>query len=274
MKTWNLPDGTAVPVIGQGTWRMGEDPKRRKAEIDALKMGIDLGLTLIDTAEMYGEGGSEEIVGQAINGQRDNIFLVSKFYPHHASKKALPQTLEKSLKRLNTDYLDLYLLHWRGETPLAETVETLKSLRQAGKIRHWGVSNLSLEDMQELGEASCTANQVFYNPANRGIEFDLVPWCQQHQVMIMAYSPLGHDAALLKSSALVEVAKRHNVTPAQITIAWTIRYQGMISIPKAVTPAHIQENAAAANIQLSDEDLAIIDKAFLPPNRPESLAIL
>ena len=273
-----LPDGTDVPALGQGTWHMGENRNRAKDEAAALRLGIELGMTLLDTAEMYGNGGAEEVVAQAIAGQRDKLFIVSKVYPHNASRSGTPAACERSLKRLRTDRIDLYLLHWRGSHPLSETVEAFEKLKAAGKIRYWGVSNLDTSDMQELwrvphGQA-CATNQVLYHPDSRGIEFDLLPWCNQHNMPLMAYSPVGQAGRLLRSPALAAVAKRHNATPAQIAIAWGMRHGTVISIPKASTQAHVRENAAAGAIELTEQDLAEIDAAHPPPRRKQSLDIL
>ena len=279
MRTVRLPDGTEVAALGQGTWRMGEGERTTKQEEAALRQGIDLGMTLIDTAEMYGNGASERVVGAAMAGQRDRVFLVSKVFPHNASAKAMPAACEASLKRLGTDRLDLYLLHWRGGVPLAETVATFETLKQAGKILRWGVSNLDIDDMQELdakmlGADGCATNQVLYNPGVRGIEFDLLPWCAERHIPIMAYSPVGQGGALLRNKALAEIAARHKVTPAQVAIAWTLRLPGIISIPKASDPAHVAANAAAATLDLTSADLAAIDAAFPPPRRAQRLEML
>jgi diketogulonate reductase-like aldo/keto reductase len=278
MRTVKLPDGTEVPALGQGTWHMGERAGAAKAEIAALKLGIELGMTLIDTAEMYGNGGAEEMVAEATEGQRDKLFIVSKVYPHNASKSGVPAACERSLKRLRTDRIDLYLLHWRGSHPLAETVDAFEALREAGKIRFWGVSNFDTSDMQGLtrlpGGTHCAANQVLYHVDSRGVEFDLLPWCTDHKIPLMAYSPVGQGGTLLRSKALAEVAKRHNATPAQIAIAWTMRHDNVISIPKASDPAHVRQNAVAGTIMLTDDDLAAIDAAHPPPARKRSLDIL
>ncbi|MBA1272537.1 aldo/keto reductase [Stutzerimonas azotifigens] len=272
MRTLELADGTCVPVIGQGTWHMGERGSERDREVAALRLGIELGMTLIDTAEMYGEGGAERVVGEAIAGRRERVFLVSKVYPHNASREGVVEACERSLQRLGCDYLDLYLLHWRGRYPLAETVEGFERLKAAGKIRRWGVSNLDLEDMFDLPNVdACTTDQVLYNPAERGIEFDLLPWCQQRGIPVMAYCPVGQGGALLRHPALLEVARRQGVGPAAVALAWALRQPGVIVIPKAVKPEHLRANAAAAVLQLSDEELAIIDDAFAPPTRKQSL---
>jgi diketogulonate reductase-like aldo/keto reductase len=278
MKHVRLPDGTQVPALGQGTWHMGENARSASAEVDALKLGIDLGMTLIDTAEMYGSGRSEEIVGKAIAGQRSKLFVVTKVYPHNASRRGVPEACAGSLKRLGTDRIDLYLLHWRGSHALSETVEAFEKLRDAGHIRYWGVSNFDADDMEEIAALpaghNCATNQVLYNVDTRGIEFDLLPWCRQHHVPIMAYSPVGQAGKLLRSPALAAVAKRHNATPAQIAIAWTMRDGDVISIPKASSPEHVRQNAATADITLSTEDLAEIDAYHMPPKRKQSLGIL
>ncbi len=274
MRTVRLPDGATVPALGQGTWRMGEGEYTPQQEANALRQGIDLGMTLIDTAEMYGNGASEKVVAAAIAGQRDRAFVVSKVFPHNASHKAMPGACEASLQRLGTDRLDLYLLHWPGGVPLSETIEAFEKLREAGKILRWGVSNFDVDDMTELGSDAVMTDQVLYNPSVRGIEFDLMPWCAERRIPVMAYSPVGQGGALLKHKALAEVAARHNATPAQIAIAWTLRLPGVISIPKASTPAHVAANAAAAKLELTADDLAIIDAAFPPPRRAQRLEML
>jgi diketogulonate reductase-like aldo/keto reductase len=278
MRTVRLPDGTEIPALGQGTWHMGERSGAAKAEVAALKLGIDLGMMLIDTAEMYGNGGAEEVVAEAAQGQRDKLFIVSKVYPHNASRAGVPVACERSLKRLRTDRIDLYLLHWRGSHPLAETVDAFEKLRAEGKIRYWGVSNFDTRDMQELVKlndgGNCAANQVLYHLASRGVEYDLLPWCTERKVPLMAYSPVGQGGRLLQSKALAAVAKRHNATPAQIAIAWTMRHGNVISIPKASDQAHVRQNAAAGDITLTEQDLAAIDAEFPPPARKQSLDIL
>lgn len=271
-----LPDGTAVPALGQGTWHMGELASQRRTEVDALRLGLDLGMTLIDTAEMYGEGGAEEVVGEAIAGRRDGVFLVSKVYPHNASRRGAVAACERSLKRLRVETIDLYLLHWRGSHPLAETVEAFEALKAAGKIRHWGVSNCDVDDLEELGAAlaDCATDQVLYSLEHRGVEFDLLPFCARQGMPVMAYSPVGQGGRMLRNAALAEVAKRHGVTPAQVAIAWTLRHPHVISIPKASDPAHVRQNAAARDIVLTAEDLATLDGSFAPPTRKRSLAML
>ncbi len=262
-----------MPRLGQGTWHMGENAARRAQEMAALRLGIELGMTLIDTAEMYGDGGAEEVVGEAIAGRREQVFLVSKVYPHNAGRTGVPKACEASLKRLGTDCIDLYLLHWQGSVPMAETAAAFDALRQAGKIRHWGVSNFDAEDMQDL-PPGCSANQVLYNLGSRGIEFDLLPWCRAQRMPLMAYSPVGQGGRLLRSPALQQVAARQGITPAQVAIAWTLAQPGVVSIPKAADPGHVRQNAAAAIITLSADDLATLDEAHPPPRRKQPLDIL
>ena len=278
MHTVTLPDGTTVPALGQGTWRMGEGRRTAAEEADALRLGLDLGMTLIDTAEMYGEGAAEAVVAAAIAGQRDRAFVVSKVYPHNATARGTRAACERSLKRLRTDHIDLYLLHWRGAAPLAETVAGFEALRADGKIRAWGVSNLDLDDMEELLQApdgaACATNQVLYNPEHRGVEFDLLPFCAAHGMPVMAYSPVGQAGRLLRAPAMAHAARRHNATPAQVAIAWSLLRPGIISIPKSGDAGHVRENAAAAAIVLTAEDIADIDHAYPPPRRKQPLAML
>jgi len=286
MKIVQLPDGERVPALGQGTWRMGENKSARADEVEALRLGIDLGMTLIDTAEMYGEGGAEKVVADAIAGQRDRVFVVTKVYPHNASRTELPKACERSLKRLRIDVVDLYLLHWREKnTPLAETVETFEKLRSAGKILRWGVSNFDVEDMQELNDeilmtndeekrSACSANQVLYNLQHREIEFELLPWSQKNKIPVMAYSPVGHGRGLLDNATLKKIAKRHDATPAQIALAWVLRQRGIIAIPKASNKKHVRENAESAKIRLTKQDLQDLDDTFQPPQSKERLAML
>ncbi len=272
MRTIDLA-GVPVPVIGQGTWRMGEDPGKRSAEVAALQLGIDEGMTLIDTAEMYGEGGAEEVVGEAIRGKRDQVFLVSKVYPHNASHKGIPRACEASLQRLGTDYIDLYLLHWRGQYPLEETVEAFERLREAGKIGRWGVSNFDVADLQELASPACATNQVLYNIEERGIEFDLLPFCRGKGMPVMAYSPI-EQARMLSNPALGKVAKAAGATPAQVAIAWLLQQDGVIAIPKATNPSHLREDIAALDVTLDKDALAALDRAFPPPKQREPLGML
>ncbi|MHC8300924.1 aldo/keto reductase [Pseudomonas sp. ZS1P83] len=273
MRTLELA-GVNVPVIGQGTWRMGENRSLNTQELAALRLGIELGMTLIDTAEMYGEGGAETVVGEAIAGLRDKVFLVSKVYPHNASRKGIPQACERSLRRLDTDYIDLYLLHWRGQYPLEETVEAFERLREEGKIGRWGVSNFDVDDLEELASPAYATNQVLYNLEERGIEFDLLPWCQQQHLPVMAYCPIGQGGHMLVNSTLKQVAARHGVTPAQVSLAWILRQEGVIAIPKAVKPEHVQLNAQAAQLRLEAGDLEALDQAFRAPQRKQRLAMV
>ncbi len=272
-----LPDGTQVPALGQGSWHMGEAAPRAAQEADILRQGIDLGMTLIDTAEMYGQGGAERVVAKAIVGRRDKVFLVSKILPQNASAAATPRHCEASLKRLGTDVIDLYLLHWPGPHPLAETVAAFERLREAGKIRHWGVSNFDTDDMRQLvkhaGGANCATNQVLYHPGERGAAFDLLPWCRTRRLPVMAYSPLGQGGRLLQSAALRAVGQRHGKSAAQVALAWALRDGNMIVIPKAANAAHLHENAAAA-FELTAADVAEIDALHPPPDRKHALAML
>lgn len=277
MRSIELSPSQPVPILGQGTWRFGENRDRRKAEVAALRLGLDLGMTLIDTAEMYGEGGAEEVVGEAISGRREEVFLVSKVYPHNASRRGTVAACERSLMRLGTDRLDLYLLHWRGGIPLAETVEAFLALREAGKIRAFGVSNFDTDDMVELwglpGGSGAAVNQVLYNLSRRGIEWDLLPWCREHGVPIMAYSPV-EQGRMLDAPALRRLAKARGCSPAQIALAWLLRQPGMIVIPKAGDPAHLRENAATLDLALAPEELAALDAAFPPPKGKRPLEML
>lgn len=277
MRFVTLPGGEKVPALGQGTWHMGERTRERQREADSLRAGLDLGLTLIDTAEMYGEGGAEEVVAEAVKGRRDDVFVVSKVYPHNASRAGTRAACERSLKRLATDRIDLYLLHWKGSFPLAETVEAFERLRADGKIRYWGVSNLDPVEMKDLaGVASgrnCAANQVLYHLGKRGIEHDLLPLCASGGIAVMAYSPLA-QGAILGNAALAAVARKHGVTPAAIAIAWTMRHPHVISIPKTSSVERVLENARAADLVLDAADHAALDKAFPPPRGAKPLAML
>jgi diketogulonate reductase-like aldo/keto reductase len=268
-------DGTEVPALGQGTWRMGERGDRR-AEAAALRLGLDLGMTLIDTAEMYGEGGAEEVVAEAIAGRRDEVFLVSKVYPHNASRTKLPRALEASLRRLRVDRIDLYLLHWRGSVPLAETVEAMERARDAGRIARWGVSNLDVDDLEELGPAlgDCATDQVLWNLEARGVEYDLLPFCAGRGMPVMAYSPIGQGGALLRHRALAAIAARHGASPAAVALAFVLARPGVIAIPKASDAAHLRENAKAREITLTPADMAELDTAFAPPRRKRPLEML
>lgn len=277
MRTVTLPGGEEVPALGQGTWYMGESRRARAAEMAALRQGLDLGMTLIDTAEMYGDGGAEEVVGEAIRGRRDEVFLVSKVYPHNASAKGVAAACARSLQRLGTDRIDLYLLHWRGQYPLAETVEGFERLREAGQIRHWGVSNLDVADLEELwGVADgrrCAVDQVLFNITRRGPEYDLLPWCRERGVPVMAYSPI-EQGSLPVGGALDAVARRHGVDRFAIALAWVLSRPGVIAIPKAADPAHVEANRRAAELALSAEDLAELDRDFPPPTSKRPLAML
>jgi diketogulonate reductase-like aldo/keto reductase len=272
-----LRSGERVPALGQGTWHMGENRRHAADEAAALRLGIDLGMTLIDTAEMYGSGGAEEVVARAATGLRDSLFIVSKVYPHNASRAGVVAACERSLERLATDRIDLYLLHWRGSIPLAETLEGFLRLERDGKIRHHGVSNFDRADVAEWlalkGGDTVAADQVLYNLARRGPEWDLLPWCRKHQVAMMAYTPLG-SGGMLGNPALAAIARRHGATPAQIALAWLLRQESTIVIPKASRPEHVRENRGALDVQLTTEDLSALDRAFPPPKGKSSLGML
>lgn len=276
MRLLDMPGGRRIPVLGQGTWNMGEDPGEKNREADALRLGLDLGLNLIDTAEMYGEGGAELVVAEALAGRRDEAYIVSKVYPHNAGRRAVQEACERSLRRLGTDRIDLYLLHWRGGVPLAETFAGFEALQAAGKIIDYGVSNFDRDDMLEAaatqGGAKVAVNQVLYNLARRGVEWDLLPWCRQHGVPLMAYSPL-EQAGMLGNAGLRAVAARVGATPAQVALAWLLAQEGVIAIPKAVSARHVRENAAALDVVLTADDLADLDAAFAPPKRATPLAM-
>jgi diketogulonate reductase-like aldo/keto reductase len=277
MKTVALPCGERVPAFGQGTWYMGDDRATRTEEIAALRLGLDLGLTLIDTAEMYGDGRAEQLVAEAIAGRRDEVFLVSKVLPNHATRRGTAAACEKSLKRLKTDRIDLYLLHWRGNVPFAETMEALLALQSAGKIRHYGVSNLDFADMQQLGAvaggAGVATNQLLYNLARRGIEWDLLPWLRERRVPVMAYSPL-EQAQLVKNSQLAAFARRIGMTPAQAALAWLLANDDVIVIPKCGRRERLQENFGALNRSLTTLQLEELDRLFPPPAGPRPLEML
>ncbi len=271
-----LPSGEQVARLGQGTWYMGESAVDRAAEVHALQLGLDLGMTLIDTAEMYAEGGAEEVVGEALRGRREGAFLVSKVYPHHASRVGVVDACESSLRRLATDRLDLYLLHWRGSHALAETVRGFEQLVGDGKIRYWGVSNLDVVDLEALwttaGGAACATDQVLYNVTRRGVEWDLLGWCAARNVPVMAYSPI-EQGRLPVSSALDAISARHGTDRFAVALAWVLRRPEVIAIVKAAQPEHVEANARAAELELTAEDLAEIDLAFHPPARKVPLAI-
>ncbi len=277
MRHMTLKDGTIVPRLGLGTWHMGEKGGSRAAEVKAICAGVDLGLTLVDTAEMYGEGGAEEMLGEALAGRRDQVFLVSKVYPHNASRTGVIAACERSLKRLGTDHLDLYLLHWRGSHPLADTVAAFEQLTADGKISRWGVSNFDVDDMQELrglkAGTNVSANQVLYHLGSRGIEFDLIADCAREGEMVMAYSPLG-QGSVLRNPVLGQIARDRGVSPAAIALAWTLRHDNVVAIPKATNLDHVKENAAAADLVLDERERAALDKAFPPPRRKTSLGML
>jgi diketogulonate reductase-like aldo/keto reductase len=272
-----LPGGERIPRLGQGTWEMGERSARRAEEIAALREGIALGMTLIDTAEMYGDGATERLVGEALQGLRDEVFLVSKVYPHNASRRGVQTACEASLKRLGTDRLDLYLLHWRGGVPLEETVQGFEALVRAGKIRHWGVSNFDTDDMEELftvpGGDGCATNQILYNVARRGPEFDLLPWSAERGMPLMAYSPVDH-ARLPKRSPLDDIAQARGVSVYQVAMAWVLRQPGVCAIPKAARIEHVRDNRAALDLALGDEELAALDAYFKPPRGKRALEML
>ncbi|RXZ45328.1 aldo/keto reductase [Crenobacter cavernae] len=277
MKTVTLPSGVKVPALGQGTWFMGEQRSRRADEIAALRHGIDLGMTLIDTAEMYGDGATEELVGEALQGRRDEVFLVSKVYPWNASRKGTKQACERSLKRLKTDRLDLYLLHWRGNVPFRDTIAAMEELVAEGKIRYWGVSNLDTDDMDELYEhldgERCQINQVLYNLTRRGPEYDLMSWARERRMPVMAYSPI-EQGRVPADGALADIAAKHGVSPYQVALSWVIRDDNVIAIPKAARAEHVAENRASLDIMLDDEDLALLDAEFPAPDYKMPLEML
>jgi diketogulonate reductase-like aldo/keto reductase len=277
MRHLKLRSGQEMPVLGQGTWGFGDSKAGYAKAEAALRLGLDLGVTLIDTAEMYGEGGAEEIVGQAIKGQRDKAFIVSKVYPHNASRRGAIAACERSLKRLGTDRIDVYLLHWRGSVPLAETIAAFEQLQRDGKVVSYGVSNFDADDMAELeqvpGGAAVTTNQVLYNLTRRGVEWDLLPWCRKHAVPVMAYSPI-EQARMLDKPALTQLAARRGVTPAQLALAWLLHQENVVVIPKAGSPEHVRENAASLDIELSAELLGDLDRAFPAPAGKKPLAML
>jgi len=273
----SLPDGTSVPVLGQGTWEIGDNPATADAEQVALSRGLDLGLTLIDTAELYGNGKSERLVGEVIKGRRDEVFLVSKVRPENAGEMSMMLACERSLERLGVERLDLYLLHWESRHPMDEIIAGFEELVDEGLILRWGVSNLDIKAMNLMeridGAEHCQTNQVLYNLGSRGIEFDLLPWAREGNMPLMAYSPLGRGG-LLEHPALIEVADRHAATPAQIALAAVLRQDGVIAIPKASTVAHVEANAAALEIELDAEDIAVLDRAFPPPTTAVELDII
>ncbi|HTS91518.1 MAG TPA: aldo/keto reductase [Stellaceae bacterium] len=277
MRYLHLPSGAPIPVLGLGTWRMGESGSRGADIVNALRLGIDLGMTLIDTAEMYGEGGAEEVVAKAIAGRRQEVFLVSKVYPHNATRAGVVAACERSLKRLGTDYLDLYLLHWIGSVPFEETLAGFATLLEAGKIRSHGVSNFDTSDMERWrklkGGSAVATDQVLFNLARRGVEWDLLPWCRKHRVPVMAYSPVD-QGSLLSKRPLRQVAAGRGVTPAQVALAWLLHQEGVVAIPKAAQAEHVRENRAALELELTPEELKELDRAFPPPARRQPLEMI
>ena len=277
MKSVSLTSGVAVPALGQGTWNMGDDRAARADELAALRLGLEHGLSLIDTAEMYGNGRSEELVGEAIAGQRDKAFIVSKVLPANATRRGTRSACEKSLARLKTDYIDLYLLHWRGSVPLAETLEAFIALQAAGKIRHWGVSNLGLDDMRELlaleAGAGVATNQLLYNLTRRGIEWDLLPWLRERHIPVMAYSPL-EQARLVSDQGLKRFSARHGMSPAQAALAWLLGEEDVIVIPKTSSPARMRENLGCLEHPLSTTQRAELERLFPAPGGPRPLEML
>jgi diketogulonate reductase-like aldo/keto reductase len=279
MKSVQFPDGSAMPALGLGTWRLGESAGRKAAEVAALRQAIEIGYRLFDSAEMYAEGGAETVLGLALRGalaagdvKRDQVVVVRKVYPHNAGRASAVAACERSLDRLGLDAIDLYLLHWRGAVPLAETIEAFDTLQMRGRIRRWGVSNFDLADMQELEGARCAANQVWYSASQRGVEFELLPWMRARRIPLMAYSPID-QAALARHGALEAIARRIGATAAQVALAWVLRDEGVVAIPKAVQPAHLRDNLAAAALILDAASLLEIDRAFAPPRRRSALAI-
>jgi diketogulonate reductase-like aldo/keto reductase len=277
MRTVETRTGAHLPILGQGTWGMGEKRREHAREVAALQLGFDLGMTFVDTAEMYGDGGAEEVVGEAIRGRRDAVFVVTKVLPENASRTGTIRAAERSLKRLGSEWIDLYLLHWGGPHPLSDTLEAFEELRQAGKIRHYGVSNLDLRQMEEaegLAHGSRIAtDQVLYNLGRRGIEVDLLPWCTARRIAIMAYSPYDHGR-LSRKKVLQEVARRHGCTLSRVALAWVIQHENVMAIPKASDPRHVRDNAAAADLVLTTQDFEELDAAFPAPSQPVPLEML
>jgi len=277
VRTLSLPLGESIPVLGQGTWHLAEQPDRRDVELASLRLGLDLGLRLIDTAEMYADGAAEELVGEAIDGRRDEVFLVTKVLPSHATRREAILACERSLRRLGTDWIDLYLLHWRGVTLLEETLDAFAQLVEVGKIKFWGVSNFDVSDMEELmatpGGPRAQTDQVLYNLSRRGIEWNLLPWCRAGALPVMAYSPI-EQGRLLDHPVLGRVAERHGATPAQVALAWVLHQDGVCAIPRAGTPGHVRENRAALDLILTADDLRMLAGAFPPPSRPQPLESL
>jgi diketogulonate reductase-like aldo/keto reductase len=279
MDAFRLPSGAAVSRLGQGAWQIGEDRRKRTEELLALNVGLDLGLNLIDTAEMYGGGRSEELVAEVLAGRRGDVYVVSKVLPENASRRGTISACERSLKRLKTDYLDMYLLHWRGSVPLDETLAAFTTLRERGSIRHFGVSNFDRADLDESaslpGGTDIATNQVLYNLEQRGIEFELMPWCRERRIPLMAYSPLGSDSRRLRTHpALKALAMKLGATPARVALAWALRQPDVVAIPKASSEAHVRDNHAALELELGADDLAELDRTFPPPQRPTPLAMI
>jgi diketogulonate reductase-like aldo/keto reductase len=277
MRTVRLADGDEIPVLGQGTWGMGENPGERAEEVRALRLGLDLGMTLIDTAEMYGAGASEELVAEAIAGRRDEVFLVTKVLPSNATRNGTIEACERSLKRLQTDQIELYLVHWRGGLPLDNTIEALEELIEMGEIRGWGVSNFDVDDLAEVltvaGGGDVRTDQVLYNVAHRGIEFELLPSCRERGMPVMAYSPIDRGS-IVSNDIVVEIAAKHDATPVQVALAWVLRQDDVCAIPKAAIHEHVRENHGALDLQLDSEDLKLIDQVFPPPTKPQPLEII
>lgn len=275
--TLTLPSGRDIPALGIGTWNMGESHAEEAQEVASIRKAVELGMTVVDTAEMYADGRSEEIVGKAIADLRDEVFLVSKVYPFNASATGTIEACERSLKRLGVDHLDLYLLHWRGSHPLEETVAAFEKLKQSGKIRDWGVSNFDTDDMEELFEVengrNCAVDQVLYNLSRRGVEYDLLPWCQEKGLPLMAYSPI-EQGRILNNHELIRIAKAYQATPAQVALAFLLERDGVVAIPKSAKPERVEENRGATDLDISDDDWASLDAAFPPPTRKTSLAML
>jgi diketogulonate reductase-like aldo/keto reductase len=277
LRTLPLPSGEPVPVLGQGTWGWAEDPRRRPDELAALRLGLDLGMTLVDTAEMYADGAAEELVAEGIAGRRNEVFLVDKVLPSNATRQGTVKACRRSLDRLRTDRIDLYLLHWRGRVPLADTVEAFEELVQGGQIRYWGVSNFDVDDLADLsavpGGTAVVTDQILYNLQRRGPEYDLLPLCRDRGLPVMAYSPV-EQGRLLDHPVLAEVARRHGITPARVALAWVLRSGGVVAIPRAGSTAHVRDNAAALDVRLEPSDLELLDEAFPPPRRRQPLEVL
>ncbi len=276
MRTVTLPQGNQMPVFGLGTWRMGEHSDQFDHEVDLIRNAMDLGITLLDTAEMYGEGGAEEVIGAAIDGRRDEVFLVSKFFPHNASRNGVVEACERSLRRMKTDTIDLYMLHWPGSVPLEQTFEALQELRDGGRIRDYGVSNFNLTDLEKVPaeyQSQLGCNQVFYNLAHREVEWEVSDWCARHGVPLMAYSPLDQASKLLHDPVLGSIAERHAITPAQVALAWLLQRPDTVVIPKTTQVQRLRENLAALEVQLDSDDLALLDGSFPAPSSPTRLGM-